>query len=148
MRIRCKCKKRGVATFDVKDGDASVARLVFDTDVVRIHGDGDIKLGPEALALDIEGQPKKFRLLRLKTPIAINGTLRKPTIGVKAKDTVKQAGIAAALAAIVAPITAALAFIDPGLAKDENCSALLADAQKEVPPQKTGKTDSAGPSGS
>src|SRR5262249_11149107 len=93
--VRC-----GVASFDVKDGNASVAQMVVDTDVVRIHGDGDIKLGPEALDIDIEGQPKKLRLLRLRTPIEINGTLRKPSVGVKVKDTAKQGGIAAALGAI------------------------------------------------
>jgi hypothetical protein len=58
----------------------------------------------------------------------------KPSIGVNAGDTVKQGAIAAALGAVVTPIAAVLAFVDPGLAKDQNCAQLLADAEKKGPP--------------
>ncbi|HEV7714618.1 MAG TPA: hypothetical protein VGO53_03430, partial [Steroidobacteraceae bacterium] len=33
-----------------------------------------------------------------------------------------------AIGAVVAPLAAVIAFVDPGLAKDANCSALLAEA--------------------
>ncbi len=62
---------------------------------------------------------------RLRTPIEIGGHLRKPSIGVNAGKTLKQGAIAAALGTVLTPLAAVVAFVDPGLAKDENCSALL-----------------------
>jgi hypothetical protein len=43
---------------------------------------------------------------------------------------VKQGAIAAALGTIVTPIAAVFAFVDPGLAKDQNCAALLAEQRR------------------
>jgi uncharacterized protein involved in outer membrane biogenesis len=133
MPIRC-----GIATIDIHDGSADVDQMVFDTETVLIKGGGIIALEPERLDLDIAGHPKKFQLVRLRAPITVNGSLRKPSIGVDAGDTAKQIGIAAAIGALVTPLTSALAFIDPGLAKDANCAALLseaaqAQATKELP---------------
>ena len=124
-QLRC-----GVAVFSIKDGNADVAQMVFDTDSVLIRGDGKIELEPEKLDLDIEGHSKKPRFLSLRSPITVNGTLRKPAVGIDVKDAGKQVGIAAILGAAVSPLTAALAFIDPGLAKDANCAALLAEAER------------------
>jgi hypothetical protein len=122
--IRC-----GVAQFGVKDGIAHAQNVVFDTENVRITGSGEIRLGPEELDLSIKGQPKKLRLARVRTPIEINGHLRKPSIGVDTGKTLKQGAIATALGAVLTPFAAVLAFVDPGLARDENCAALLHTAQ-------------------
>ena len=121
--VRC-----GVAQFDVKDGVMRADRVVFDTENVRITGKGDVRLGPEELDLEIKGEPKKLRLARVRTPIEINGHLRKPSFGVDAGDTIKQGAIATALGTVLTPLAAIIAFVDPGLAKDENCAALLASA--------------------
>jgi uncharacterized protein involved in outer membrane biogenesis len=121
--IRC-----GIAQFKVKDGLMTADNVVFDTADVRITGRGDIKLGPEELDLEIKGQPKKLRLARLRTPIEINGHLRRPSFGIDAGKTAKQGAIAAALGAALTPLAAIVAFVDPGLAKDENCGALLTNS--------------------
>jgi uncharacterized protein involved in outer membrane biogenesis len=99
---------------------------VFDTEDVLIKGSGEVRLGPEELDLSIKGEPKKLRLLRLRTPVELNGHLRKPSVGVDAGRTLKQGAIAATLSAVAAPIAAILAFVDPGLAEDVSCAALLA----------------------
>jgi len=132
-RIGIRC---GVATMQVGGGKAEVERLVVDTDTVRIEGDGHIDLAEEAFDLEIDGEPKKVRLLRLRAPVTLEGSIRKPQLGVDKGETAKQAGIAGALGALIAPLTAAFAFIDPGLAKDANCAALLAEAEqaKDAPP--------------
>jgi uncharacterized protein involved in outer membrane biogenesis len=124
--VRC-----GVAQFNVNDGVMKADQVVFDTENVRITGRGDIRLGPEELDLSIKGEPKKLRLARIRTPIEISGHLRKPSIGVDAGKTIKQGAIATALATALTPIAAIIAFVDPGLAKDENCAALLASAQQK-----------------
>jgi hypothetical protein len=41
--------------------------------------------------------------------------------------------IAAALGALVTPIAAVIAFVDPGLAKDQNCAAMIAEADSKGP---------------
>jgi AsmA family protein len=124
--IRC-----GVAQFAVDDGVMKAQTLLFDTENVEISGKGDIRLGPEELALIIQGNPKKPRLGRLKTPIRIGGHLKAPSIGVDTGKTVAQGAVAAALGALVTPLAAVLAFVDPGLAKDANCSQLIETARKD-----------------
>jgi uncharacterized protein involved in outer membrane biogenesis len=136
--IRC-----GVAQFDIENGTMKAQNVVFDTTNVRITGQGEVRLGPEELDLSIKGQPKKLRFARLRTPVEINGHLRKPAIGIDAGKTAKQGAVAAALGAALTPVAALLAFVDPGLAKDENCAALLQTA-KAPATQTASKDDKAG----
>lgn len=122
--VRC-----GVAQFAVQQGTMHAENFVFDTENVRITGRGEIRLGPEELDLAIKGEPKKLRLARIRTPIEINGHLLKPSIGIGAGKVLKQGAIATALATVITPLAAVIAFVDPGLAEDENCAALLSSAQ-------------------
>jgi uncharacterized protein involved in outer membrane biogenesis len=122
--IRC-----GVAQFAVQDGTMRAQQFVLDTQNVRITGSGDVRLGPEELDLSLKGDPKKLRLTRLKAPVKISGHLLKPTISISASQALKQGAIATALGATLTPLAAVIAFVDPGLARDENCAALLAAAE-------------------
>jgi uncharacterized protein involved in outer membrane biogenesis len=122
--IRC-----GIAQFEVKDGKMRADNVVFDTQDVRITGRGEVRLGPEELDLSIKGEPKKLRIARLRTPVEINGHLRDPSIGVDAGKVAKQGAVAAALGAALTPLASIIAFVDPGLAKNENCVALLDHAE-------------------
>jgi uncharacterized protein involved in outer membrane biogenesis len=121
--IRC-----GVADFKIQNGTMQAQNLVFDTDNVLITGKGSVSLGQEAFDLEIKGNPKKLRLMRLRSPIEVKGPLRKPSVGIEAEKAVAQSGIAAAVGAVAAPLAAIIAFVDPGLAKDANCGALLSEA--------------------
>lgn len=122
--IRC-----GVADFDVSGGVARARTLVVDTDVVLARGSGSINLGNETLNLRIDGDSKRPRLLRLWTPITVRGSLSQPRVGVDVGSTLAQGGVVGALAAVVAPIAALFAFVDPGLAEDADCGALIAGAR-------------------
>ena len=121
--IRC-----GIAEFQVKEGTAHAQNVMIDTQNVIVRGSGEIRLGPEELDLSIKGKPKKLRLLRLRTPVEINGHLRKPSIGIDAGRTATQGAIATAVGSLLTPLAAVIAFVDPGLAKDANCAAVLAGA--------------------
>jgi uncharacterized protein involved in outer membrane biogenesis len=137
--IRC-----GLAQFDVQRGTARADSILMDTQNVLITGGGQIDLGDEKLDLSIEGHPKKPRLIRLRTPVRIKGHVLKPTVALETGHLIKQGGIAAALGTVLAPLAAVLAFVDPGLAKDQNCAQLgSAQQQKSVlggkpPPQTRG----------
>src|SRR5579871_206749 len=127
--IRC-----GVADFQATDGVLNSRAVFVDTNDVVVTGRGQVNLGSEHLDLELQGHPKKFRILRLHTPITITGTLLHPVIGVKPQRLLAQAGVAAALSALLTPVAAALAFIDPGLAKNKDCAAVLAEAHTDQAP--------------
>ena len=122
--IRC-----AVADFKVADGVASSRTLVIDTDVVLAQGSGTIDLGAETMNLRIDGETKKPRLLRVWAPITITGALAAPRLGVDASAAATQGGLVGALATLVNPVAALLGFIDPGLAEDADCGALIAGAR-------------------
>jgi uncharacterized protein involved in outer membrane biogenesis len=127
--VRC-----GVASFQVQDGVMHAQQIVFDTSDILITGQGEVRLGPEEIALEVRGDPKQPRIGVIHSPVEIKGTLRQPSIGIDAGKAAGQAGIAAALAAIATPLAAILAFVDPGLAEDANCAALLAEAGADDAP--------------
>lgn len=121
--IRC-----GVASFDVKDGTLSAKTLVVDTEPVLITGEGTVNLDSEALDLQFQGRPKHPRF-RVRALLLVRGTLGHPSFSMEAKQTAAQAGGAIALGMLLTPVAAILAFVDPGLAKDTDCAALLAEAR-------------------
>lgn len=128
--VRC-----GVANFNAGGGDLKATTLVIDTTHVLVTGQGDINLGTEALNLSLRGQPKEARMLRLRTPITLRGSLMQPKIGVQPGKLAAQTGGAIALGALLTPVAAVLAFVDGGLAKDANCAALIGQAEqgKNIP---------------
>jgi AsmA family protein len=130
--IRC-----GVANFKASGGELQASTFVIDTTNVLVTGQGDINLQNETLDLSLQGKPKKARMLRLRTPITVRGTLLQPKIGVNPGKLAAQTGGAVALGALLTPVAAVLAFVDGGLAKDANCGALLGEAKQEndVPAQ-------------
>jgi AsmA family protein len=128
--IRC-----GVANFKAEGGVFAAQDIVIDTDKVLITGKGEVDLGTEDLDLTLNGQPKKFRFFRIKSPIELGGTLSKPKVGLKPGNTPGQVALATALGVLATPLASVLAFVDPGLAKDTDCGALLAEAQRQGAPQ-------------
>lgn len=122
-RIPIRC---GVASFTVTNGIARSRTFVIDTETVLIGGSGTINLRNETLDLNVQGEPKELRLVRVAAPISIEGRLRAPRVGVEAEDALDQGGFSALLATLVAPVAAILPFVDAGLAEDANCAQLLA----------------------
>src|SRR5476649_765649 len=137
--LRC-----AVANFTAQDGVMTAQPFVIDTDPVRVDGSGTINLRDETLDLKLQGKPKSFQLMRLRTPITVKGSLAHPAIGVDAGAAIAQGGIGAALA-FINPLAAILAFVDPGLAKDANCGPLLSDAQNKGAPVKAQAVKNAAP---
>jgi uncharacterized protein involved in outer membrane biogenesis len=125
--IRC-----GIVDFQAQKGMLDSKSVFIDTTNVLITGRGDVDLKDEKLDLTLQGDPKKIRLLRLRSPITLRGTLLHPVVGVKADRLIAQAGIAVALGTLLTPAAAALALIDPGLAKNKDCSAVMAQAHEDA----------------
>lgn len=123
--VRC-----GAVNLHAENGDFKANTFLFDTTDVRITGKGHVEMTDERLDFIVGGQPKKVRLVRLRTPITVKGTLLHPKIGVEVDKAVEQAGAAAALGALLTPFAAALAFVDGGLAKNADCAALLSQTEQ------------------
>ncbi|MET0293750.1 MAG: AsmA family protein, partial [Phenylobacterium sp.] len=132
--IRC-----GVAHFQTRGGVLSANQIVFDTDPVLVTGSGSVNLGSERMAFRAQGHAKAFRLVRLLLPVKLEGPIRSPHPGVVAGPAIAQGGIAVALGALASPLAAILPFIDPGLADDANCSALIGGARQQGAPVQTAK---------
>jgi AsmA family protein len=130
VAVRC-----GVIDFQAQKGALDARSVFIDTTNVLITGRGHVDLGDERLDLSLQGDPKKVRLFRLRSPITLHGTLLHPAIGVKAENLLAQAGVAVVLGTLLTPFAAALAFIDPGLAKNKDCSAVMAEVQADVSDQ-------------
>lgn len=122
--VRC-----AVASFTAHQGVLTTQKLVLDSVPLLITGDGTIHLESEALDLVVQGHPKRFQLLRLRSPILVRGTLTRPVIGIWKRNSIVQAAEAVGLGMALTPIAAVFAFVDPGLAKNADCAALLTAAQ-------------------
>jgi uncharacterized protein involved in outer membrane biogenesis len=130
--LRC-----AVAHFEAHSGSLVSEQLMVDTDPVQITGHGSVNLDTEGINFAIQGHPKSLKLIRLRAPILIGGTLANPRMGIQAGSAIAQGGIALALGAFLSPLAAILPFVDPGLAKDANCTALLSGAKAEGAPVKS-----------
>ncbi|HSN70962.1 MAG TPA: AsmA family protein [Steroidobacteraceae bacterium] len=126
MGVRC-----AVAHLAADAGTLTLDTLVLDTEDVLITGKGQVALGAETLDIEIEGRPKKPRIIRARTGITVTGPLRNPEIGIEEENLLAQGAIGVALATLVTPVAGLLALIDPGLAEDENCAALIAEGRSE-----------------
>jgi uncharacterized protein involved in outer membrane biogenesis len=122
----------GIVDFKDHQGRLDTTTVYVDTSNVLITGRGTIDLSSENLNLALQGDPQKLRLLRLRSPISLHGTLLHPSVGIKADKLAEQAGVATALGALLTPAAAAIAFIDPGLAKDKDCSTVLTQANAGI----------------
>jgi uncharacterized protein involved in outer membrane biogenesis len=127
--IRC-----AVADFTVRDGVLQADRIVFDTTVVRVAGSGTIDLETEAIRLRLKGDAKRFRIGHVFLPLTVGGTLAAPRLGVDPAPAAAQVGAAVALGAAFTPLAAILPFIDPGLAKNADCVALMSEAGSTAAP--------------
>jgi uncharacterized protein involved in outer membrane biogenesis len=123
-----------VADFAAKDGVMALRQFVFDTSVVMATGEGTVDLRNEQIDLAITGHPKKPQLVRVRAPITIKGPFDHPSIGVDAGSAIVQGGLAAGVAIVLSPLAAILPFVDPGLGKDTDCGALLAQTKTQGAP--------------
>ncbi len=121
--IRC-----AVADFRATNGILTAQHIVFDTGVVLAQGKGEIDLRNETVNLQIAGKPKKFRLVRIGAPITVKGPLIGPKFGVSIGKAAGQLVVAGVLGAVIAPLAIILPFVNPGLAKNADCAALMSEA--------------------
>ncbi|HWF64069.1 MAG TPA: AsmA family protein [Rhizomicrobium sp.] len=129
--LRC-----AVMSFRANNGVLNSQQILFDTDPTRLDGHGTVDLKNETLDLSLQGKPKHFELVRLRAPIKVSGSLSSPQISVDKTPALAQGALGAGLG-VLSPFAAILAFVDPGLAKNADCSSILADAKNQGAPVKS-----------
>jgi hypothetical protein len=120
--IRC-----GVANVDVNDGTLTAHTLVLDTDDALIVGSGAVRMDSQTLDLKLRGRPKHPGLA-LRSALTVRGDLAHPQVHVDAGPAAAQAAAAVGLGLVLTPLASVLAFVNPGLTHNADCSALLAQA--------------------
>ncbi|MGN6739754.1 AsmA family protein [Dyella sp.] len=116
------------AATDLKatDGLFRTQLFVFDTKDAVINVDGTVNMSDEKLDLDVKPQTKGLRILSLRSPLYVRGTLKDPDVGVQAGPLALRAGGAVALGTVAAPAAALLALISPNHDQPENtCQVVL-----------------------
>ena len=130
-QLRC-----AVSGFQFKDGVGHSEDFIIDTSDTLIRVSGDIDLKKERLDLEAKPKPKDVTLVSLRTPIMLEGPMRKPKARPKAGPIAARVAAGAALAAAAPPL-GLLALADPGGGKDANCEQLLAQARAQGAVKKT-----------
>jgi len=75
------------ADFEIHSGVMQPTRLFIDSEPVFISGEGRVLLDPETVDLKLHGEPKRLRVLRLKAPVLMQGTLLQPKFSVGAAES-------------------------------------------------------------
>jgi AsmA family protein len=110
-----------VSRFAIKQGVATATTFVVDTDADSIVGRGNVNFADETLFLDFNPYNKHLRIVSLRTPVEVQGTLGKPAFHVESGKIVQRIGEALGLG-VVFPPAALVPLIDTGLGHDNACA--------------------------
>ncbi|MFC5582448.1 AsmA family protein [Rhodanobacter terrae] len=122
VKINC-----AASDMTAKDGLFDMRLFVFDTDDAVINVDGNINFASEKLDLDVIPHTKGFRILSLRSPLYVQGTLKDPDVGVHVGPLLARGAGVVALGVMAAPAAALLALVSPshGDNGDNTCNTVL-----------------------
>ena len=123
--LRC-----AVSGFDIEDGIAKTDGFTIDTEGTVIHVEGTVNLAQETLDLAATPNAKHSSLVSLRTPLHLQGALRKPKVRPEAVPLVRRAAIALGLGAIN-PALAVFALYEPARGEDQPCAQLIAEVRRK-----------------
>jgi uncharacterized protein involved in outer membrane biogenesis len=121
-----------VADFVAVDGTMFARRLVMDTEVEKVVGEGSVDFARERYDLRLNAQSKRPSLLALRGPIVVDGTFKTPRVRPEVGRIAARVGASVALGAALTPLAALLPLIDMGGHPDADCAALIDEAKENV----------------
>jgi hypothetical protein len=133
VQINC-----GLIAFTVRNGIAGADPILIDTKKNVIGGRGGFSFKTEALDLAIEADAKTFSMFSAQSPIGVQGYFAAPKIDPISGELVARAGVGLGLLALVSPLAAVVAFVDPGDAEPTQCGPVLAGARAAAQREKDG----------
>ena len=108
VKINC-----AAADLAAQDGLFRTRLFVFDTQDALVDVKGTVNFADEKLDLDVTPHTKGLRVLSLRSPLYVRGTLKRPDVGVQKGPLLLRAGGAVALGVAAAPVAALLALVAP-----------------------------------
>jgi uncharacterized protein involved in outer membrane biogenesis len=100
--------------------------FIFDTEDATIRVNGTINFATEKLDLDVRPSSKGLRILSLRSPLYVKGSLKNPDVGVQAGPLILRGGGALALGLFAAPVAALLPLVAASRgAPDNTCATVL-----------------------
>ena len=126
--------------FGVRDGLAQTRYFIADTDDATVRINGAVNLASEKIDLTLKPETKGLRIISLRAPIYVRGSLKQPDVDIDKGVIAMRAGGALALGAIAAPVAALAPLISAGGEGDNQCGALLAAAREKPRAPPPGKT--------
>jgi hypothetical protein len=133
VRINC-----GLVAFTVRNGIAAADPILIDTSKNVVGGRGGFSFKNESLDLAIEADAKTFSAFSGQSPIGVGGYFAAPNIDPISGELVARAGIGLGLAALVSPLAAVVAFVDPGDAEPTRCGPVLSGARASAQRERDG----------
>ncbi|MEO6969006.1 MAG: AsmA family protein [Rhodanobacteraceae bacterium] len=134
IKINC-----AAADFIARDGVLNTRLFVFDTEDMTINIDGTMNLSSEKLDMTLHPHSKGIRVLSLRSPLYLRGTLKNPDLGVEKGPLLARAAGAVALGTIAAPLAALAALVAPSHEQHNHCAQWIAQMQKPATAPPPGK---------
>ena len=113
-----------------KDGVWRPRLFFVDAETMRIDVDGSINLKDETLDLEMHPHSKGIRVLSLRSPLYLRGTLKHPDAGVEKGPLLARGVGAAVLGVVAAPAAALAALVAPSHENENACTGVLASMRK------------------
>lgn len=113
-----------------KDGIWRPRLFFVDTETMRIDVDGSIDLKDETLDLVMHPHSKGIRILSLRSPLYLRGTLKHPDAGVEKGPLLARGVGAAVLGVVAAPAAALAALVAPSHENENACTGVLASMRE------------------
>ncbi|HEY0586802.1 MAG TPA: AsmA family protein, partial [Pseudoduganella sp.] len=126
--------------FGVRDGLAQTRYFIADTEDATVRINGSVNLASEKIDLTLKPETKGLRIISLRAPIYVRGSLKQPDVDIDKGVIAMRAGGALALGALAAPVAALAPLISAGGEGDNQCAALLAAAREKPRAPPPGKT--------
>ena len=117
--------------FVINGGLLRTQYFLIDTDEASIGVEGQVDLAKETLALTVQPENKKFRLVSLRSPVYVSGTFAAPQVNIDKGKVVLRTGGALALG-VLSPVAALLPLVDVGPGKDGDCAKVIMEARTKV----------------
>jgi uncharacterized protein involved in outer membrane biogenesis len=115
-------------------GTMNVRTFLLDTTEANVTGRGAAELRDETVNFQLRTEAKHFSVGSLPTTLNIGGKLKSPSVRPDAKELAVRGGLAVGLGLLLTPLGALLPTIQLGLGEDNNCGALIRDAQRAPTP--------------
>jgi len=124
-----------IADFIVSDGVVKPQLFLMDTTDTNVLLEGQVNLATEALDLRLIAYPKDFSPFSARTPIKIEGNLKKPRPFPEPAPLAARGAASVALGALLTPAAALIPWVELGLAEDSQCRALVdtASSKERIP---------------